>query len=521
MSNDRYTGDTLADLRPTTPEDADGFSVDARALRQIKRFLKYSSGLQQTIVDIMTNNKTFIDQIKTQQRNFRNGQIIAIENTIDPNENDAFSGEWEKLEGKSVCGLGNATFNTWSFGEDTRGVSSWTSVPVDQFYFQPVSSYTSSTIDNGISVNGPQTPVDTSRLNVIIKTNFDVYNSLSIKCTCPPRIVKHIFIASYQTGCFYKTPTVHSGCDVAVYEGFSATNPNNKGKLLATQYVSANGTIELVISKESHLTACPYVVVAIGDPISRGLTSGTTIQFFRSSFLVRAFNGFNPVSPNYRLDWNLQADILGTGIFDNVTERHSNRTTRLLWRISNAGSSITVRNAFGSTRIPNLNNAKKIKIGIQRAWSIFAGNYVSNWPYFAFDGVSSRVFYNYKIKFTLSVNSRYDPDGIVLGELTPTEDNKAGIYLEADITPEMVSNGTYLVISLIPNDSSQVQLTGSSLWWIGDFSINVDISMDYESNNYSSFDLDNGKDIESSIPLKGVTFWRRISDGTERDSNTD
>lgn len=85
----------------------------------------------------------------------------------------------------------------------------------------------------------------------------------------------------------------------------------------------------------------------------------------------------------------------------------------------------------------------------------------------------------------------------------------------------MVSNGNYLVISLIPNGSSQVQLTGSSLWWIGDFSINVDISMDYESNNYSSFDLDNGKDIESSIPLKGVTFWRRISDGTERDSNTD
>lgn len=521
MSNDRYTGDTLANLRPATPEDADGFSVDARALRQIKRFLKNSSGLQQTIVDIMTNNKTFINQIKTQQRNFRNGQIIAIEDTINPNENDAFSGEWEKLEGKSICGLGTAIFNTWSFGEDTRGVSSWTSVPVDQFYFQPVSSYTSSTIDNGISVDGPQNPVDVSRLNVIIKTNFDVYNSLSIKCTCPPRIRKHFLIASFETGCFYKIPTVYSGCDVAVYEGFSATNPNNKGKLLATQYVSANGTIELVVNKESHLTACPYVVVAIGDPISRGLTSGTTIQFFRSSFLVRAFNGFNPVSPNYKLDWNLQADILGVGTFDNQAEKHSNRTYRLLWRVTNAGSNITVRNAYGSTRIPNLNNAKKIKISIQNAWSRFAGNYLGNWPYFAFDEATSNRFYNYKIKFTLSVNSRYDPDGVVLGELTPTEDNRTGIYLEADITPEMVSNGNYLVISLMPNDSSQVQLTGGPLWWIGDFSINVDISMDYKSNNYSSFDLDNGKSIESSVPLRGITFWRRISNGTERISNTD
>lgn len=117
MSNDTYSGSSLRNLRASTPEDADGFNIDARALRQIKRFLKNDDGLLQTLADIFTSdNSAILNNFKDSQVYNRNNQVIALRSDIDPNNSSKFSGRWIKLNSQAICATGNANFNTFAYG---------------------------------------------------------------------------------------------------------------------------------------------------------------------------------------------------------------------------------------------------------------------------------------------------------------------------------------------------------------------------------------------------------------------
>lgn len=131
MSNDTYSGSSLRNLRASTPEDADGFNVDARALRQIKRFLKNDDGLLQTLVDIFTSDdNAILNNFKDRQVYSRNNQVIALRSDIDPNNSSKFSGRWIKLNSQAICATGNAKFNTFAYGTS------------DDFVGIPITDYT-------------------------------------------------------------------------------------------------------------------------------------------------------------------------------------------------------------------------------------------------------------------------------------------------------------------------------------------------------------------------------------------
>lgn len=351
MSNDTYSGSSLNNLRPTTPEDADGFNVDARALRQIKRFLKNSDGLIQTITDILTKeNSTILDKIKGSQRYSRPNAVIALRADVNPNDSDKYTGRWEKLNGVSICGTGNAGFYTFPF-----------------------------------------------------------------------------------------------------------VDSDSAGKF----------------------------------------------------------------GPNYKLSWVLTASQYSNCTLDPIIEKHSDRTYRLMLRLHcKPNVTAALNKIYFYTLVGNLNDLEAVSFSIKNAWSLYSDCYMSNWPYLALSKeLFKKKYPNYRIKVTLSKSPTYDPAGVVIGEATIEDYLKNGIYFnDIENTIKDIAGG-YIVISIISPTS--VEFTEDTTWWLVDAEVTVNLKRSYEAENYSTYNVELNKDYTSSLPLQGINFWKRIDDGTERDSNTD
>lgn len=109
MSNDRYTGNTFADLNAGTPEDIDDVGVDAAAIRQIKRYLTLPSGFAARLGEQIADENSGIGELlHGYHKEYRVGDVIqSMSSTFDPNEDqEKFPGVWTKQDGSMLMATG-------------------------------------------------------------------------------------------------------------------------------------------------------------------------------------------------------------------------------------------------------------------------------------------------------------------------------------------------------------------------------------------------------------------------------
>lgn len=109
MSNDRYTGNTFADLNAGTPEDIDDVGVDAMAIRQIKRYLTLPSGLAADLGEQISDETSGIGELlHGYHKEYRVGDVIqSMSSTFNPNEDqERFPGVWTKQDGSMLMATG-------------------------------------------------------------------------------------------------------------------------------------------------------------------------------------------------------------------------------------------------------------------------------------------------------------------------------------------------------------------------------------------------------------------------------
>lgn len=533
MSNDTYSGSSLNNLRSTTPEDADGFNVDARALRQIKRFLKNSDGLVQTITNILTNkDSTILDRFKGSQVYSRPNAVIALRSNINPNDSDKYVGRWERLNGVSICGTGNAGFNTFPFTESNP----YGDFPIVEHnlvnfpIFSPDigGSLYSQVINSTVRLIPTFGHGGTSGEfgNVYFLSNkayviFPIYPELNDKITVkidvvgngvelPDGVYRGWWCTPY--GVWQVTSSVWLSNDI---------QGNTKHSKCTEHFIRQNDSATYTIRKSTYGNT-PYLVLAFGEPL------GGYYQF-------NAFNGNHAPyiditvtgdggkfdRPDYKLSWVLTASQYSNCKLEPIVEKHSDRTYRLMLRvIRNQNTTASLNKIYFYTLIGNLNTLEAVSFSIKNAWSLFSDEYMGNWPNLALADESFVSKYpNYRIKITLSKSPTYDPAGLVIGEATIEDYLKNGIYFDnVENTMKDVASG-YIVISIISPVS--IELTEATTWWLVDAEVTVNLKRSYNTESYGTYNVELNKDYTSSLPLQGINFWKRIDDGTERNSNTD
>lgn len=523
MSNDTYSGSSLSNLRSTTPEDADGFNVDARALRQIKRFLKNSDGLVQTITDILTKeNSTILDRFKGSQVYSRPNAVIALRADVNPNDSDKYVGKWEKLNGVSICGTGNAGFNTFPFTESNSDgdfpIVEHNVVNFPEYSSDRPGSLYSQVLNSTVRIipNFEDVFFRSNKAYVI----FPIYPELNDKITVKIDVV----------GNGVELPDgVHNGwfCLPFVYQVISSVwlSNDNQGNTKHSKYtehfIHINSSATYTIGK-SHYGNTPYLLLAFGEPLGgyHGFYAPNGNHAPYIDITVTG-DGGKFGRPDYKLTWVLTASQYSNCTLDPITEKHSDRTYRLMLRLyCKPNVTASLNKIYFYTQIGNLNDLEAVSFSIKNAWSLYSNGYMNNWPRLALSGTTMTSKYpNYRIKITLSKSPTYDPAGVVIGEVTIEDYLKNGIYFNnIENTIKDVASG-YIVISIISPTS--IELTGDTLWWLVDAEVTVNLKRSYETENYSTYNVELNKDYTSSLPLQGINFWKRIDDGTERDSNTD
>lgn len=529
MSNDTYSGSSLSSLRPTTPEDADGFNVDARALRQIKRFLKNSDGLIQTITDILTKeNSTILDRFKGSQVYSRPNAVIALRSDINPNDSDKYVGRWEKLNGVSICGTGNAGFNTFPI-VDSDSAGNFPIVEHNIVFFPhpkaPMGSLYSQVLDSTVRIvpifasmgNEFGTVYFTSEKFYVI---FPIYPELNGKITVKIDVVGSGYVDPWGFNCGWSclpgdTHSIPFTMWLSNDKQGNTKYYNHAGRRIAND-TSATFTIE-----KAQYNNTPYLLLAFGENLG-GYYEATAVKQYHSPYIDITVTGDSgQFGPDDKLSWVLTASQYYNCTLEPVVEKHSNRTYRLMLRVlRNQDTTATLNKIYFYTLIGNLNDLEAVSFSIKNAWSLFANGYMNNWPYLALSNESFiRKYLNYRIRITLSKSPTYDPDGIVIGEATIEDYLKNGIYFnEVENTIKDVANG-YIVISIISPVS--IEFTEATTWWLVDAEVTVNLKRAYNTDSYSTYNVELNKDYTSSLPLQGINFWKRIDDGTERDSNTD
>ena len=533
MSNDTYSGSSLNNLRPTTPEDADGFNVDARALRQIKRFLKNSDGLIQTITDILTKeDSTILDKFKGSQVYSRPDAVIALRADVNPNDSDKYRGRWEKLNGVSICGTGNAGFNTFPFTE-SNPEGNFPIVEHNVVFFPhpiaPMGSLYSQVLDSTVRIvpnfasmgNEFGTVYFTSEKFYVI---FPIYPELNNKITVKINVVGNgdIYVDGVDNGwsCLYQSGGIYYGLPFSMW--LSNDNQGNTKHSNYTGRPMKNNTSGVFTIEKAYYGSTPYLLLDFGDPYG-WVHEANALNGSHAPYIDITVTGDSGKfgRPDYKLTWVLTASQYSNCTLDPITEKHSDRTYRLMLRVyRNQNTTASLNKIYFYTQVGNLNDLEAVSFSIKNAWSLFADGYMNNWPYLAMSHELFKTKYpNYRIKVTLSKSPTYDPAGVVIGEATIEDYLKNGIYFNnVENTIKEVASG-YIVISIM--SPSSVEFTEDTGWWLVDAEVTVNLKRSYKTENYSTYNVELNKDYTSSLPLQGINFWKRIDDGTERDSNTD
>lgn len=533
MSNDTYSGSSLSNLRPATPEDADGFNVDARALRQIKRFLKNSDGLLQTITDILTNKEsTILDKFKRAQAYSKPNAVIALRSDINPNDSDKYIGRWERLNGVSICGTGNAGFTTFPF-MDSESDSSFPIVEHNIVNFPRYSSNIAGSLysrvyNSTVRILPTYGTGGTSAGAVFFMSEkayiiFPIYPELNNKITVKIDVVGNGYTSIYGIergwSCYSQSGPGVDGVPFTMW--LSHDNQGNTKHYNHTGRLMLNNSSGIFTIEKAHYGNTPYLLLDFGD-LSGGYYELYATYGNGDPYIDITVSGDGKkLSPDYNLTWVLTASQYSNCTLDPVIEKHSNRTYRLMLRVfRNQGTIATLNKIYFYTSIGNLNDLEAVSFSIKNAWSLLSGEYMSNWPCLALSDENFIPKYpNYRIKITLSKSPTYDPTGIVIGEITIEDYLKNGIYFnEIENTIKELASG-YIVVSIISPNS--IELTEDTTWWLGDVEITVNLKRAYNTDNYSTYNVELNKDYRSSLPLQGINFWKRIDDGTERNSNTD
>ena len=532
MSNDTYSGSSLSNLRSTTPDDADGFNVDARALRQIKRFLKNSDGLIQTITDILfKENSTILDKFKGSQVYSRPDAVIALRADVNPNDSDKYVGKWEKLNGVSICGTGNAGFNTFPF-VDSDSAGNFPIVEHNVVVFpHPIASLGSlysQVLDSTVRIVPTFASIGNEFGAVYFTSEkfyviFPIYPELNNKITVKIDVVGNgdTYVEGVDRGwhCRYQKGGLYYGIPFSMW--LSNDNQGNTKHSNYTGRPMKNNTSRVFTIEKAYYGNTPYLLLDFGDPYG-WVHEANAVNGIHAPYIDITVTGDSgKFGPNYKLSWVLTASQYSNCTLDTVTEKHSDRTYRLMLRLHcNPGVTASLNKIYFYTLVGNLNDLEAVSFSIKNAWSLYSDEYMNNWPHLALSGTTLTSKYpNYRIKITLSKSPTYDPDGVVIGEATIEDYLKNGIYFNnIENTIREVASG-YLVISII--SPSSIELTGDTLWWLVDAEVTVNLKRSHEANNYSTYNVELNKDYTSSLPLQGINFWKRIDDGTERDSNTD
>lgn len=531
MSNDIYSGSSLNNLRPTAPEDADGFNVDARALRQIKRFLKNSDGLIQTITDILTKeDSTILDKFKSSQRYSRPNAVIALRADINPNDSDKYVGRWEKLNGVSICGTGNAGFNTFPFTESNPD-GNFPIVEHNVVYFphpliSPSGSLYSQVLDSTVRIIPNFVSVVNEFGSVFFSSEkfyviFPIYPELNNKITVKINVVGNGYVDpwGYHRGWFC-LPGPESFLPITRW----LSNDNQGNTRYSNQVIgfTNNDTSRTFTIEKSQYNNAPYLLLAFGEKVGN-YDEANAINDYNTPYIDITVTGDGGKfgRPDYKLSWVLTASQYFNCTLDQITERHSDRTYRLMLRLRcKPNVTASLNKIYFYTLVGNLNDLEAVSFSIKNAWSLFSDEYMNSWPYLALSGTTLTSKYpNYRIKVTLSKSPTYDPAGVVIGEATIEDYLKNGIYFNnIENTIKEIASG-YIVISII--SPASIELTGDTLWWLVDAEVTVNLKGSYKTDNYSTYNVELNKDYTSSLPLQGINFWKRIDDGKERDSNTD
>ena len=527
MSNDTYSGSSLSNLRPTTPEDADGFNVDARALRQIKRFLKNSDGLVQTITNILTKeNSTILDKFKGSQRYSRPNAVIALRADVNPNDSDKYVGRWEKLNGVSICGTGNAGFHTFPFSESNPD-GDFPIVEHNIVFFPhpiaPMGSLYSQVLDSTVRIvpnfasmgNEFGTVYFSSEKFYVI---FPIYPELNNKITVKINVVGNGYVDpwGYHHGwaCVPGNPWVSHFLPFTLWASNDYQGDTKYGRFIFEHLV--NDTSATFTIEKTQYNNSPYLALVFGENV-RGYYEANATNQYNAPYIDITVTGDGGQfgRPDYKLTWVLTASQYSNCTLDPVTEKHSDRTYRLMLRVfRNQNTTASLNKIYFYTQIGNLNSLESVSFSIKNAWSLFADGYMNNWPHLALSDKSFISKYpNYRIKITLSKSPTYDPAGVVIGEVTIEDYLRNGIYFnDVKNTIKDVASG-YIVISII--SPASIEFTEEDTWWLVDAEVTVNLKRTYNTEQYSTYNVELNKDYTSSLPLQGINFWKRIDDGTE------
>lgn len=497
MSNDTYSGSSLRNLRASTPEDADGFNVDARALRQIKRFLKNDDGLIQTLADIFTSdNNALLNNFKDSQVYSRNNQVIALRSGIDPNNSSKFSGRWIKLNGQAICATGNVNFNTFEYGTSDDFVG----VPLTDYTLKWVKwgkyehndgSLTTKIVD-GEAIQLSSNSYMRSRFFVIIPLSITDVTSLNL---------------SLNNG----RATSHHG-DLTVNFWLASNNSvDSKYHSFGLFRLGATESYKKTFTKND-LQGAKYFIVSFGEPV------GSVDGFFlvNNSFInITAIGNNANWTPNYELNWTLKATQYANCTLEQVVEKHSNRTYRNMLRVKKEANDVAkLQKIYFYTPVGYLVNITDVSFSLKNTWSLFSQNYLNIFPNLALSGNLYRKKYkNYKVKITLSKDPVWNPDGIIIGETTIEEAVRNGVYFNNIKNPYTDRAYGYIVFSVV--DPQEIELEEDTVWWLVDLEMTINLNMPFNNETYGATDIEVGKNYESVLPILGMNFWKRLDNGKE------
>lgn len=501
MSNDTYSGSSLRNLRASTPEDADGFNVDARALRQIKRFLKNDDGLLQTLADIFTSdNNTILNNFKDSQVYNRNNQVIALRSDIDPNNSSKFSGRWIKLNGQAICATGNANFNTFAYGTS------------DDFVGIPITDYTlnwvkwgdyedndgvlTTKIIDGETIQLLSNSYIRSRLYIIIPLFIAGVTSLDLSLNNGGATSRGIFSYPDLTVNFW---LASKNSYDSRYHSFGLF------KLGKTQSYKRTFT-------KNDLQGAKYFIVSFGERTSN--IQGFSLR--NNAFINITAIGNNPRwTPNYELNWILKATQYANCTLEQIVEKHSNRTYRNMLRVNKEANDVAkLQKIYFYTPVGYLANITDVSFSLKNAWSLFSQECLDIFPNLALSGnLFLPKYKNYKVKITLSKDPVWNPDGIIIGETTIEEAIRNGVYFNNIKNTYTDRAYGYIVFSVV--DPQEIELEEDTLWWLVDLEMTINLNMPFNNETYRVTDIEVGKNYESVLPILGMNFWKRLDDGKE------
>lgn len=496
MSNDTYSGSSLRNLRASTPEDADGFNVDARALRQIKRFLKNDDGLLQTLVDIFTSDdNAILNNFKDSQVYNRNNQVIALRSDIDPNNSSKFSGRWIKLNSQAICATGNANFNTFAYGtsDDFAGVpiTDYTLSWFKWGHYEDNDGVLTTKIIDGKTIQLSSDSYNRSRLDVIIPLSITDVTSLDL---------------SLNNG-----GAMSLGSSLTVSLWLASNNSfDSRYRSFGIFALGTKQSYKRTFTKND-LQGAKYFIVSFGE--RSGKLHGFIL--WNNAFInITAIGNDARWTPNYELNWTLKATQYANCTLEQVVEKHSNRTYRNMLRVKKEANDVAkLQKIYFYTTVGYLANITDVSFSLKNAWSLFSQVYLSIFPNLALSGNYHSKYKNYKVKITLSKNPVWNPDGIIIGETTIEEAVRNGVYFNNIKNTYTDKAYGYIVFSVV--DPQEIELEEDTLWWLVDLEMTVNLNMHFNNETYRVTDIEVGKNYENVLPTLGMNFWKRLDDGKE------